>query len=103
MFNLGVLSGVIDKELTIVDTNSTDYKIASMVLSSTRNYPDIDGNFLKDYYEITFYNQTAEYYIDKFKVNEKVIIRGKLCQDNYSKDDKTYYHLKFIGETISKV
>lgn len=77
-------------------------KYCYVLLDVERNYKNPDGEKLVDNFKITCFRSLAEDVCEKLKKGTKLLITGRLQENNYNKDDNTIlYKTELVGERVT--
>jgi single-strand DNA-binding protein len=78
---------------------SGNYTIASFSLAVDRKYKR-DGEPEADFFNCTAFNKTAEF-IEKYcKKGTKMVVEGRIQNDNYEKDGVKHYGVKIMVDSL---
>ena len=95
--NRVILIGRLTKDPEI--RTSGNYTIASFSLAVDRKFKR-DGEPEADFFNCTAFNKTAEF-IEKYcKKGTKMVIEGRVQNDNYEKDGVKHYGVKIMVDSL---
>jgi single-strand DNA-binding protein len=95
--NRVILIGRLTKDPEI--RTSGNYTIASFSLAVDRKYKR-DGEPEADFFNCTAFNKTAEF-IEKYcKKGTKMVVEGRIQNDNYEKDGVKHYGVKIMVDSL---
>lgn len=95
------LSGNICKDIEIKYYN--DKKYIKNTIAVRRDYKNKDGNYDSDFFNFTIWGNQAEYLEKYSKKGDKIIISGKLLNNNYEKNGEKIYSNDIQVENIELV
>lgn len=76
-------------------------KYCYLKLNVDRDYRNSDGNIDNDDFKITCFKNLAEEIAKNVKKGQKIIVKGRLQQNNFEKDNgETVYRSELVGERI---
>ena len=92
--------GIVQETPTIVESEKGN-KYCNIFLDVKKPFTNAEGKNEKDSFKITCFRQTAEETCKTIKKGDQIIVRGRIQQNNYFKDDnKLVYLPELIGERI---
>lgn len=95
--NRVILIGRLTKDPEI--RTSGNYTIASFSLAVDRKFKR-DGEPEADFFNCTAFNKTAEF-IEKYcKKGTKMVVEGRIQNDNYEKDGVKHYGVKIMVDSL---
>lgn len=96
-----ILSGNLCKDIEVKYYN--DRKNIKNTIAVRRDFKNKNGEYDTDFFTFTIWGNQAEY-IDKFAVKgDKILICGKLLNNNYEKDGKMVYSNDIQVENIELI
>lgn len=84
-----ILSGNICKDVETKYYN--DRKYSKNTIAVRRDYKNSEGNYDSDFYNFTIWGQQAEFFGNYAKKGDKILICGKIMNNNYEKDGQMVY------------
>ena len=94
-----IITGVIELIMPL-DHTSSGIKVMNFTVRHDRPCDTIRKK--DDLFRITAFKDVAET-ATRYKPGEKVLIKGRMQDNNYSRDDKTYYTAELIAEQIHRI
>ena len=94
-----IISGILTDIGSINETGS-GIKVLNFTVRHER--PSGKGSKKEDLLRITAFRELAED-VAVSRPGERILVKGRIQDNNYTKDDRTYYALEPIAETIMKL
>jgi len=95
--NRVILIGRLTKDPEI--RTSGNYTIASFSLAVDRKFKR-DGEPEADFFNCTAFNKTAEFVEKYCKKGTKMVVEGRIQNDNYEKDGVKHYGVKIMVDSL---
>lgn len=95
--NKVILIGRLTKDPEI--RTSGNYTIASFSLAVDRKYKR-EGEAEADFFNCTAFNKTAEFAEKYCKKGTKMVVEGRVQNDNYEKDGVKHYGVKIMVDSL---
>lgn len=95
--NRVILIGRLTKDPEI--RTSGNYTIASFSLAVNRKFKG-EGEAEADFFNCTAFNKTAEFVEKYCKKGTKMVIEGRVQNDNYEKDGVKHYGVKIMVDSL---
>lgn len=95
--NRVILIGRLTKDPEIRTSNN--YTIASFSLAVDRKFKR-DGEPEADFFNCTAFNKTAEFVEKYCKKGTKMVVEGRIQNDNYEKDGVKHYNVKIMVDSL---
>lgn len=95
--NRVILIGRLTKDPEI--RTSGNYTIASFSLAVDRKYKR-EGEAEADFFNCTAFNKTAEFVEKYCKKGTKMVVEGRIQNDNYEKDGVKHYGVKIMVDSL---
>ena len=95
--NRVILIGRLTKDPEI--RTSGNYTIASFSLAVDRKFKR-DGEPETDFFNCTAFNKTAEFVEKYCKKGTKMVVEGRIQNDNYEKDGVKHYGVKIMVDSL---
>lgn len=95
--NRVILIGRLTKDPEI--RTSSNYTIASFSLAVDRKFKR-EGEAEADFFNCTAFNKTAEFVEKYCKKGTKMVIEGRIQNDNYEKDGVKHYGVKIMVDSL---
>lgn len=95
--NRVILIGRLTKDPEI--RTSGNYTIASFSLAVDRKYKR-EGEAEADFFNCTAFNKTAEFVEKYCKKGTKMVVEGRVQNDNYEKDGVKHYGVKIMVDSL---
>lgn len=95
--NRAILIGRLTKDPEI--RTSGNYTIASFSLAVDRKFKR-DGEPEADFFNCTAFNKTAEFVEKYCKKGTKMVVEGRIQNDNYEKDGVKHYGVKIMVDSL---
>lgn len=93
-----VLCGNICRDIELKYYN--DKKYVRNTIAVRRDYKNKEGNYDSDFFNFTVWGTQAEFVSKYASKGDKILISGKLLNNNYEKDGQTVYNNDIQVETI---
>lgn len=95
--NRVILIGRLTKDPEI--RTSSNYTIASFSIAVDRKYKR-EGEAEADFFNCTAFNKTAEFVEKYCKKGTKMVVEGRVQNDNYEKDGVKHYGVKIMVDSL---
>lgn len=95
--NRVILIGRLTKDPEI--RTSGNYTIASFSIAVDRKYKR-EGEAEADFFNCTAFNKTAEFVEKYCKKGTKMVVEGRIQNDNYEKDGVKHYGVKIMVDSL---
>lgn len=95
--NRVILIGRLTKDPEIRTSNN--YTIASFSLAVDRKFKR-EGETEADFFNCTAFNKTAEFVEKYCKKGTKMVVEGRIQNDNYEKDGVKHYGVKIMVDSL---
>lgn len=99
MFTNCVIVGRV-KEIPVVETSSKGTVYAHIMLESERSYPNVDGTYTTDVFNVTLWRGIAEECAASCQIGSVIAVKGRLESHSYLKDNKTMWFTDVIAEKV---
>lgn len=93
-----ILSGNICKDIETKYYN--DKKYLKNTIAVRRDYKNSEGNYDSDFLNFTLWGGQAEYLEKYAKKGDKIIIAGRITNNNYEKDGQKVYSTDIAVENV---
>jgi len=93
-----ILTGNICKDIEVKYYN--DKKYVKNTIATKRDYKNKDGEYDTDFFNFTVWGVQSEYLEKYAKKGDRIIICGKMLNNNYEKDGQMVYSNDIQVETI---
>lgn len=93
-----VLCGNICRDIELKYYN--DRKYVRNTIAVRRDYKNKEGNYDSDFFNFTVWGVQAEFVSKYASKGDRILISGKLLNNNYEKDGQTVYNNDIQVETI---
>ena len=93
-----ILSGNICKDIETKYYN--DKKYLRNTIAVRRDFKNKDGNYDSDFLNFTLWGSQAEYLEKYANKGDKIIISGRIANNNYEKDGQTFYSTEIQVDSI---
>lgn len=80
--------------------NNEGKAIARFSLAVDRGYKDSNGNYLTDFFNMVAFGGTAEFIEKYIHKGVKILVEGRLQNNNYEKDGKKVYSDQIIADKV---
>ena len=93
------LSGNLTKEPEVRYTQSGK-TFAKVGLAVTRNYKNAEGERDTDFFNLLAWDKTAEFFSKYLRKGSKILVEGRLQNNNYEKDGVKHYGHDIIVQAV---
>lgn len=94
---------IIGRALNKPEINKTNSgnSVCQLLVEVQRSYKNGDGDYENDIFAVTLWKSVADQCAEYVEKGMMLGIKGRLQENNYTKDDETYYHPEMVAEKVS--